>query len=58
MIAFGDQQNDMEMLRVAGFGVAMGNSAPEVQACADWVAGSNESDAIADALQRFVLTPK
>jgi len=48
----------MEMLRVAGLGVAMGNSPPEVQACADWIAGSNESDAIADALQRFVLTSK
>jgi len=58
VIAFGDQQNDMEMLRVAGLGVAMGNSLPEVQACADWIAGSNESDAIADTLRRFVLTPK
>lgn len=56
VIAFGDQQNDMEMLRVAGFGVAMGNSQPEVQACAEWVAGGNDSDAIADTLRRFVLT--
>jgi len=58
VIAFGDQQNDMEMLRAAGLGVAMGNSMPEVQACADWVTGDNESDAIADTLHRFVLTSK
>ena len=56
VIAFGDQQNDVEMLRVAGLGVAMGNSRAEVRECADWVAGSNDSDAIANTLHRFVLT--
>lgn len=56
VIAFGDQQNDVEMLCLAGMGVAMGNSRAEVRECADWVAGSNDSDAIADTLQRFVLT--
>ena len=44
------------MLRVAGLGVAMGNSRAEVRECADWVAGSNDSDAIANTLHRFVLT--
>ena len=57
VIAFGDHDNDIEMLRLAGTGVAMGNSHASVQACADWVAGSNDSDAIAAALERFVLTP-
>lgn len=57
VIAFGDEQNDMEMLRMAGMGVAMGNSGQMIQACADWVTGGNDSNGIADALQRFVLTP-
>jgi len=57
VLAIGDQQNDMEMLRQVGMGVAMGNSQAEVQACADWVTGTNDSDGIADALHRFVLTP-
>ena len=57
VIAFGDHQNDIEMLRMAGMGVAMGNSQADVQACADWVTGSNDGSGIADALQRFVLTP-
>ena len=57
VLAIGDQQNDMEMLRQVGMGVAMGNSQAEVQACADWVTGTNDSDGIADALRRFVLTP-
>jgi len=56
VIAFGDHQNDIEMLRMAGLGVAMGNSQADVQACADWVTGNNDSNGIADALQRFVLT--
>jgi len=57
VIAFGDHYNDIEMLRMAGIGVAMGNGQADVQACADWVTGSNDSSGIADALQRFVLTP-
>ena len=57
VIAFGDHQNDVEMLRMMGTGVAMGNSLPDVQACADWVTGSNDGSGIADALDRFVLTP-
>jgi len=57
VIAFGDHQNDIEMLRMAGMGVAMGNSQADVQACADWVTGSNDGSGIADALDRFVLTP-
>jgi Cof subfamily protein (haloacid dehalogenase superfamily) len=56
VIAFGDQDNDKDMLELAGLGVAMGNSRPDVRACADWVTGSNDSDGIAEVLQRFVLT--
>jgi Cof subfamily protein (haloacid dehalogenase superfamily) len=55
VIAFGDQDNDKEMLQLAGLGVAMGNSRPEVRACADWVTGANDSDGIAEVLRRFVL---
>ena len=55
VIAFGDQNNDKEMLELAGLGVAMGNSRQEVRDCADWVTGSNDSDGIADVLHRFVL---
>lgn len=56
VIAFGDQDNDREMLELAGLGVAMGNSHAGVRECADWVTGSNDSDGIAEVLERFVLT--
>lgn len=54
VIAFGDHHNDRRMLRVAGLGIAMGNSSAEVQADADWVTGSNDADGIASALRRFI----
>lgn len=56
VIAFGDHRNDMSMLRMAGLGVAMGNSDEVVQSCAKWVAGTHDSDAIAETLRRFVLS--
>lgn len=55
VIAFGDHHNDIEMLRVAGMGVAMGNADVKVRAGADWVTGDNNGSGIADALQRFIL---
>ena len=57
VIAFGDEHNDMEMLLMAGMGIAMGNSDLKLQACADCVIGDNESNGIADALERFLLAP-
>ncbi len=56
VVAFGDNFNDISMLRFAGLGVAMGNSDPAVQRSADWVAGTHDSSAIAETLRRFVLT--
>ena len=54
-IAFGDGGNDMEMLRAAGIGVAMGNAAPAVQAAADYVTASVDEDGIWKAAQHFHL---
>lgn len=54
-MAVGDQLNDIEMLKWAGTGIAMGNAHPEVMAVADWVTASNDEDGCAIALERFVL---
>ena len=54
-IAFGDGGNDIEMLRYAGMGVAMGNAAPAVQAAADYVTASVDEDGIWKAAQYFGL---
>lgn len=52
MIAFGDSPNDISMLELAGLGVAMGGCTQSVRDAADWQIGSNDSNAIAMALER------
>ena len=52
-MAFGDGENDAEMLSYAGVGVAMGGSHPAVIAAADFVAPSLSDDGIAGALRRL-----
>jgi Cof subfamily protein (haloacid dehalogenase superfamily) len=52
-IAFGDQPNDLEMLRWAGRGVAMGNADPALKAEADEVTLTNDEDGVAAVLERW-----
>ena len=54
VLAFGDGSNDLDMLRTAGIGVAMGNAVEEVKAAADWVAPSNEEAGVATGIWRFM----
>ena len=55
MIAFGDGENDMEMLQFAGIGVAMGNADDEVKAVADYVTADIDDDGILKACKHFGL---
>ena len=55
VIAFGDGENDISMLNLAGIGVAMGNAEECVKAAADYVTGSVEMDGVSAALRRFGL---
>jgi Cof subfamily protein (haloacid dehalogenase superfamily) len=57
LVAIGDAENDIEMLRLAGIGVAMGNAAQAVKDAADAVVASNDEDGVAEAIERFVLPP-
>lgn len=52
-IAFGDGANDVEMLRAAGIGVAMGNAIPEAKEAADFVTKDIDDDGIAYAMQQL-----
>lgn len=54
VISFGDAANDIPMLREAGMGVAMGNSAEAVKAAANMVTLSNNEDGIAAALEKLL----
>ena len=52
VICFGDNLNDLEMIRRAGIGVAMGNAGAEVKAAADCIAPDHNDDGVARVLAR------
>ncbi|MBX3015270.1 MAG: HAD family hydrolase [Caldilineaceae bacterium] len=54
-LAIGDNDNDIPLLRAAGYGVAMGNASPGLKAVADWIAPSIEEDGAAVALEALIL---
>lgn len=53
--AFGDGQNDIEMIQTVGTGVAMGNAKEELKSHADYVTDDVFSHGIANALKHFKL---
>ena len=53
--AFGDSNNDIEMLRAAGLGVAVGNALDNVKAVADYVATKSNGLGVAEGLIGKVL---
>jgi Cof subfamily protein (haloacid dehalogenase superfamily) len=58
-LAIGDGDNDIEMLKMVGMGVAMGNAHADVKAAVKYVVASNDEDGVAEALERYVLkTPE
>lgn len=55
VLAIGNYFNDIDMIRFAGTGIAMGNSPEEVRRAADDVTLSNSEDGVAVALYKYVL---
>ena len=55
IMAFGDGDNDIDMLQFAGIGVAMGNAGDTVKAAADYVTDSVDDNGIENALKHFGL---
>ena len=55
VIAIGDGVCDVNMLQIAGLGVAMGHSQDSVKVCADYVTASNEEDGVAQAVEKMIL---
>lgn len=53
--AFGDDYNDVCMLKGCGTGVAMGNALGDVKAAADFVCGDNDSDGAARWIEENIL---
>lgn len=54
-IAIGDGENDMEMIKTAGVGIAMGNGEQMVKDVADYVTDDIENDGLYKAFEAFSL---
>jgi len=57
VMAFGDGDNDLPMLELAGVGVAMGNGSEKVKAMAGHVTDTVENEGVSKALRYFGLLP-
>lgn len=55
IIAIGDSENDLSMLKFAGLGVAMGNGGQVIKKQADYITDSNDEDGVAKVIEKFVL---
>ena len=55
VMAIGDSNNDLPMLRAAGHSVAMGNALPEVKEACEFLTGDCEKGGFAEAVEKFVL---
>ena len=53
ILCIGDGLNDVDMVKRAGVGVAMGNGVPEIRAAADYVTGSCDEGGFAAAVRKF-----
>jgi Cof subfamily protein (haloacid dehalogenase superfamily) len=53
VMAFGDNYNDIDMIREVGFGVAVGNAIPEVKAVAKRITLNSKEDGVAAVIESF-----
>ena len=55
IVAFGDDVNDLDIIRFAGIGVAMDNALDIVKAVADHICDTNENDGVSKWIEEQVL---
>ena len=58
IMAFGDADNDLDMIEFAGTGVVMGNGTDRMKEIADYVTTSVDEDGVVEALRHFGLLRK
>lgn len=54
MIAFGDDENDFEILKYCGKGIAVANAIPLIKEIADDITESNDEDGVANYLEKYL----
>lgn len=55
VMALGDGENDIDMLKLVGVPVAVANAHPSLKEVAKYIVASNDEDGVAEAIERFVL---
>lgn len=55
VIAVGDRENDIPMLKIAGKGIAMGNALATVKKSSDYVTADNNHSGVGKAIEKFLI---
>ena len=55
VVSVGDNFNDIDMIKFAGIGVAMGNAPDEVKKISDYVTLSNDKDGVANVIKKYFI---
>lgn len=55
ILTIGDQNNDIDLIKAGGIGVAMGNGTPELKKCADFITDTVDNDGFVKAVEKFVF---
>lgn len=55
VIAIGDNENDISMIKYAGLGVAMGNGDNNIKSISDIVTSTNDEDGVAKIIEKYIL---
>lgn len=58
IIGIGDNHNDSDLLKSAGFAIAMGNAVQEIKDIADYVSLTNNEEGVLHAIDKFILEPE
>lgn len=55
VLAVGDNENDLQMLKAAGVGAAVANASEKVKETADYVCSNGYTQGVIEAIQKFVM---
>ena len=55
VMCLGDNDNDRDMIRRSGIGIAVKNADEKLKNSAGYIVSSNNEDGFAEAVERFVL---
>jgi Cof subfamily protein (haloacid dehalogenase superfamily) len=54
VITIGDNANDIEMIKNAGLGIAVNNSAPYIKEIADDIVADNDKNGVSEAIEKYI----